>query len=300
MFYHRYRNTPAPFKLEMAMRSARFSPKNLYSLATGWLLIACCSVSAYAQPRDLSEASTISLNEGVGHVLRGEVSNPVATRIVFRVGESGDGAYRDELRSMVERYTGSQKRRGVLAMAVYALSELGEDDAYFRDLALRWREDEWRARVAMNMLALSPTPENLTVVERVASEATSGLLTSALSTTQVSREQIERYQKLQGPQEKVDYALLYAIRGWRGSSSGYVGVGIQQGLHPWSINGRCWLRELSEQYPDLVARTLATYTTDSERVNERIESLRDFLAHFISDEARATLQRLRAAQPEDR
>lgn len=280
------------------MHTSRFSRKSCCGLLGTWLLLACCATPTLAQPRSLVEAFTVPLDEGLGYVLRGETSNPVATRIIFRLGESGDETYRDELHTIVERYTGRYEKRGLVVAAMHALWKLGEEDAYFRGIALRWREDEWNARMAMNVLALSPTPENLGTVEQVASEATGGLLTSALGIAQGSAEQIAQYEALHSPQEKVDYALMYTVGSWRGSSSEYkyVGVNIQKGLRPRQINGRRWLRELSEEYPDLVARAIANYSTESVVLGPRIESVRDHLAHFISEEARATLQRLRAEQ----
>lgn len=181
---------------------------------------------------------------------------------------------------------------------MHALWELGEDDAYFRDIALRWREDEWNARVAMNVLALSPTSENLAASRQVADEATSGLLTGAYSVVTSTANQIARYEALRSPQEKADFAPEYAIGGWSGSSGRYVGVGIHNGgLQPRFINGRKWLRELSEEHPDLVARAIAEFSAaESEFITERIESVRDHFAHFISPEAQEILARLREAQ----
>lgn len=265
----------------------------LNGLLGTWLLLACWATPALAQLRSLDEAFTVPLDEGLGYVLRGEATNLVATRIIFRAGESGDETYRDELREVVERYTGSYERSGLIAAAMHALWELGEDDVYFRDITLRWREDEWNARVAMNVLALSPTPENLATAERVADEATSALLTGAYSAVTATADQIARYEALRSPQEKVDYALMQVIRGWRGHSSAYVGTHIQKGLRPWAIKGRHWLRELSEEHPDLVARAIAGFSTDSDFISMHIESLRDHLAHFISEEAQVILARLR-------
>lgn len=270
---------------------------SLSGLLGTWLLLACWATPALAQPHSLKEAFTVPLDEGLGYVLRGEATNLVATRIIFRAGESGDEGYRDELREIVERYTGNEQKMGPIVQAMHALWKLGEDEAYFRDLALRWREDEWNAVVATNVLALSPTPENLATVEQVWNEASSGLLTSALSIARGSAEQIAHYEALRSPQDKVDFAIDQAIGGWSGSSSGYISASIQRGLRPRAINGRKWLREISEEYPDLVARAIAGFSAaESEFITERIESLRDHLAHFISDEAQVILTRLREAQ----
>lgn len=270
---------------------------SLSGLLGTWLLLACWATPALAQPHSLKEAFTVPLDEGLGYVLRGEATNLVATRIIFRAGESDDEAYRDELYEIIERYTDRQRRSGLIAAAMHALWELGEDDAYFRDIALRWHENEWNARVAMNVLALSPTPENLAVVERVWNEASSGLLTSALSIATGSADQIAHYEGLRSTQEKVDYALMHAVGTWRGLGKGYLGTNIQGGLRPRLLNGVRWLGELSEEYPDLVARAIAEFSAaESEFITERIESLRDHLAHFISDEAQVILTRLREAQ----
>src|SRR5690606_37297916 len=149
-------------------------------LLGAWLLLACWAAPASAQPQDI-DAYTVPLGEGLGYILDNDVGHSTAAYIIFRAGKSGDEAYRDELREIVERYTGNYQKSGLILAAMHALWELGEDGAYFRDIALRWREDEWNARAAMNVLALSPTPENLAASRQVADEATSGLLTGAYS-----------------------------------------------------------------------------------------------------------------------
>lgn len=262
---------PAPLSTTASMRPG-WHPLGR-TLAGAGVLLAALSGGASAQPTSLADTVSMSVEEGLRYVLRGEeLPHGLGTQLILRVGATHNPGAAPLLREILAMWAARHPETDVVyedqtAAALHVLWRQGVGQEYFFDLVRGWSEDYTLAVQAARMLARTPTPEVMSVLGRAHIAARSsgrrGHIGQALGTARYIAHLIELYEALPTVEARAEMTVGVVGRWWgpfpmwsssdRISASGWKEVGFSNpGV--WVASG--WFLSLSHEAPDAVARAI--------------------------------------------
>jgi hypothetical protein len=244
----------------------------------------CWGAPAFAQPQTLADTGSVSIAQGLEHVLQRDVSHYLAPYLVLRAGESGDPSFAPLLKEVVESYTPEKSTNSVVSASLVSLYELGERD-YLMEQVIEWKENAVRATYALKILAFDSSDRLVKEVEEVfeGEGFIDGRLYGGLS-------RVREMNRLRGvfndPATPLKQQIEMAIDGAGEAWSVFSGPS-EHTINAEAVLARKWLRQISDEAPEAVARAIADLRVAD--YPEKEPEARAYLARYTNDEVRSIL-----------
>lgn len=221
--------------------------------------------------------------------LQGELEDSEVKLTIQQAMQSGDTKYIPVLRRIAEMET--NEKRDVIFHAYYALQQLGQPDAYFRDFIVDHAANEWQAYYAILLLGRQPDTALLDLLESIKSQTDSVYVRGATDIVFHVAGLKRQYERLDTPQARSDFLMEHFRTDWNPIIPPQ--PTDADPVDPQEAWTQQKLFELSEEAPDIAARfvhDLDYAETDTRPQFTRM--YRQFLAGFLADEARARFEAL--------
>ncbi len=240
--------------------------------------VAALAAPVTAQPTTIADTVSVSVEDGLRYALRGEVPHNLGAQLILRAGATDNRALAPLLREIVARpasvrFGAGRSWERQTAAALHVLWLQGEPPGYFVGLVRGWPADYMRAYEAALVLARTPTPEVLALLDEVhrasVQRGRNDRIGGALSHVNYVAHKVSEYEALATPEARARVAIEVAARCWspyiethftRLSRSGWVDIDIRD---PYTVVRWGWFLSLSREHPAAVAGAIRSYVADA-------------------------------------
>lgn len=251
---------------------------------------------AQQQPGDTpDDLYSLSVQEGLSRAVNRQIGPLEAFPFLKRAAQSKDPAPIGTLKELAIRYANDDdlsryqegvEYSGVAHTAMYALWKKGVPRSYFLNLARQYEQDPWPAFYAATILATHPDAETMALLEEMKRRFSGGYGHGIYGTARYVRAQFESYEQMATPEEKADFLIKWAGRGFQALGHGRIAWSESRHLHPASVRAREELLPFSQEHPAVVARQLASVKLEYGNTRQ----YQRHVAQYLSEEAQRLLE----------